>query len=251
MVGSHTVSEYPLPAITRSGGDASQTVTQNTAITTITYTASNATGIALSNGCLPTGVTGSANGLVFTISGVPSAAGTFGYAVTASHTNGCASTSSGTLAVFDALPPYASSTYTYQAASLLVSSTIHYPECDKTSMVLSADIPDCRSYNNGFFYNAAFVRANSEKLCPSPWRVPTPNDAEVLAASFAGVQDFQKMGTAGTCENANCRNDWHWTHGGIGPCAVTCALGGWWGNNGWTLDCRKDNEYAYNLVCVR
>jgi hypothetical protein len=80
-----------VPTISRSGGNASQTVNQGTAITTITYSASNATSIALSSGSLPTGVSGSANGTVYTISGTPSQTGTFNYAVTAAHTNGCSS----------------------------------------------------------------------------------------------------------------------------------------------------------------
>jgi hypothetical protein len=60
------------PFIAHSGGDATQTVNVGTAITPIYYTGYDATSIYLSTGGFPAGVTGSANGTVFTISGTPS-----------------------------------------------------------------------------------------------------------------------------------------------------------------------------------
>jgi hypothetical protein len=88
-----------VPTITRSGGAASQSVKQGTAITTITYTGNNATSMARS-GSIPAGVTGTASGAKYTISGTPSTTGTFNYSVTASHTNGCTSAATqGTISV--------------------------------------------------------------------------------------------------------------------------------------------------------
>ncbi|MFT3680741.1 MAG: Ig-like domain-containing protein [Ferruginibacter sp.] len=60
-----------------------QAVCINTAITDITYaTGGGATGAFLSAGSLPTGVTGNFNSGVFTISGTPTASGTFNYEIT-------------------------------------------------------------------------------------------------------------------------------------------------------------------------
>jgi hypothetical protein len=84
---TYTVRVKPKPIISRSGGDASQTVPQGPPITTIIYTASDDAIISLSAGSFPKGVTGAPNGSSFTISGTPTESGTFGYALTAS--NGC------------------------------------------------------------------------------------------------------------------------------------------------------------------
>jgi hypothetical protein len=82
-----TVRVNPIPTISLSDGDASQMVIQGAAITTIIYTASDAATISLSEGGFPENISGVASGSSFTISGTPSAGGTFGYSLTAS--NGC------------------------------------------------------------------------------------------------------------------------------------------------------------------
>ena len=83
--------------LTSAAATTSQTVNINTAITNITYSAANgATGATVTG--LPTGVTGSYAGGVFTISGTPTIAGTFPYTVTT--TGGCSTASlSGTITV--------------------------------------------------------------------------------------------------------------------------------------------------------
>jgi gliding motility-associated-like protein len=74
----------------------SETVCQNTAITTIYLATTGATGATFSG--LPAGVTGSWAGNVATISGTPTAAGTFNYTVTT--TGGCPpATTTGTITV--------------------------------------------------------------------------------------------------------------------------------------------------------
>jgi hypothetical protein len=202
MAGSRTVSEYPLPAITRSGGDASQTVNQNTAITTITYTASNATGIALSSGNFPSGVAGTANGLVFTVSGTPSVVGTFGYAVTASHTNGCSSAaSSGTLTVNAvSAPPGAASTQTWTigsgTATRIWSAAVRkaQPGCTDATDFGSTNPPTVALYHSavnssagGYLYNWKCFNDYASSLCPSPWRYPTIEDAILLDLALGGT----------------------------------------------------------------
>jgi hypothetical protein len=93
-----TVRVKPIPTITLSSGDASQTVIHNTPITTIIYTASAAATISMS-GDFPTGVTGAASGASFTISGTPTATGRFGYALIATAVNGCTTAAAGTITV--------------------------------------------------------------------------------------------------------------------------------------------------------
>src|SRR4030095_15131139 len=66
---------------------SSQTLCINTAITDISYNISNATGASATG--LPAGVTGTFNAGVFTISGTPTASGTFNFNVNV--TGACAS----------------------------------------------------------------------------------------------------------------------------------------------------------------
>jgi len=92
-----TITVNPNATIALTSGSAIQTVCINTAITTIEYTVANgATGATVIG--LPTGVTGTFAGNVFTITGTPTSAGTFGYTVTT--TGGCSSASlTGTITV--------------------------------------------------------------------------------------------------------------------------------------------------------
>jgi uncharacterized protein (TIGR02145 family) len=108
-----TATLYPEPTITLSGGNASQTVTQGTAITAMTYTASATATISLTSGGFPNDVTGAVSGSSFTISGTPSSTGTFGYSLIATTANNCTSGASvGTITVNAAGQPQGSCTYT-------------------------------------------------------------------------------------------------------------------------------------------
>jgi hypothetical protein len=77
-------------------GSNNQTVCQDVSVTNITYNTKGATGSTFSG--LPTGITGSWNSNVVTITGTPSVSGTFNYVVTL--TGGCGIvTSNGTITV--------------------------------------------------------------------------------------------------------------------------------------------------------
>jgi hypothetical protein len=184
MTGTHTVTSYPSPAIALSGGVASQTVDRYKPIATITYTASNATGIALSSGRLPAGVTGAAAGTRFTISGTPSDIGTFNYAVTASHTNGCASNpATGAITVRPDTPPGAVSAQSwYYGAQRWSDNIVASPAgCTKTNfLTLSMYQPQYIVFSGRYYYNWACVDAAKNTLCPSPWRVPSQEDIQTL-----------------------------------------------------------------------
>jgi hypothetical protein len=91
--------------INRSGGNASQTVTQNSAITAISYTADNASSMTL-GGSLPAGLTHGWSPNKYAISGSPTAPGTFAYSVTTANSLNCANaTAYGTITVnYPAIP---------------------------------------------------------------------------------------------------------------------------------------------------
>ncbi|HPT21158.1 MAG TPA: hypothetical protein PLR88_04355, partial [Bacteroidales bacterium] len=83
-------------ALSSAAGTDNQTVCNNTAVTDITYSTTGATGATVAG--LPSGVTGVWAGDVVTISGIPTASGSFPYTVTL--TGGCgAITSAGTINV--------------------------------------------------------------------------------------------------------------------------------------------------------
>ncbi|HOZ76948.1 MAG TPA: proprotein convertase P-domain-containing protein [Ferruginibacter sp.] len=83
--GSISVTANNTVSFTSAVGTDAQTVCINTAITNITYATTGATGASFSG--LPAGVTGNWAANVITISGTPTAGGTFNYTVTT--TGGC------------------------------------------------------------------------------------------------------------------------------------------------------------------
>jgi len=95
--GTITVNPDATISLSSAGGSNNQTLCINIAISNITYALGGAATGAVVSG-LPTGVTGSYSGGVFTISGTPTVTGTFNYTVTASG-NCAQNTASGTITV--------------------------------------------------------------------------------------------------------------------------------------------------------
>ncbi|MCX7743002.1 MAG: SBBP repeat-containing protein [Flavobacteriales bacterium] len=96
--GTITVNSINTINLLSSSGTDNQTLCVNTAITNITYSTTNATGATFSG--LPTGVNGNYSSGTVTISGTPTATGTFNYTVTL--TGGCGNVSaSGNIEVND------------------------------------------------------------------------------------------------------------------------------------------------------
>jgi gliding motility-associated-like protein len=96
VTATGTINVTPNNTITLTSGNNTQTVCINSAIASITYSTTGATGATFSG--LPAGVTGNWAANTVTISGTPSASGTFNYTVTL--TGGCGTvTATGTITV--------------------------------------------------------------------------------------------------------------------------------------------------------
>ncbi|MFM7911627.1 MAG: hypothetical protein ACKO9W_05540, partial [Bacteroidota bacterium] len=83
--------------LSSASGTNSQSICQGPAITNITYATTSATGATVTG--LPAGVTGVWASNAVTISGTPTATGTFNYTVTLTGCNGGTSTATGTIVV--------------------------------------------------------------------------------------------------------------------------------------------------------
>ena len=81
-----TITVTPAAAISLTSGANPLTLCKGTPVN-IQYTVANGTGASLTAGALPAGVSGSFAGGVYTISGTPTAGGTFNYTITTS--GGC------------------------------------------------------------------------------------------------------------------------------------------------------------------
>jgi gliding motility-associated-like protein len=86
VLGTVTVTPLPTLVLSSSASTTNQSLCINTAITPITYTVGGSATSASVTG-LPAGVTGSFSSGAFTLSGIPTVAGTFNYLVTT--TGGC------------------------------------------------------------------------------------------------------------------------------------------------------------------
>jgi hypothetical protein len=96
--GSATVTVTPSATIVLQDGPSSQPVCSGNPIITVDYTVGgSATGASITSGGLPNGVNGSFNAGLFTISGIPTEAGTFNYTITA--TGPCANSIAGSITV--------------------------------------------------------------------------------------------------------------------------------------------------------
>lgn len=81
-------------------------------------------------------------------------------------------------------PPHAASTQTWTFGTQTWSDAIQMPDCNDGTFENSETVPQGRSYTSGgktyYYYNWAYVNANKNTMCLSPWRVPTKSDIDVL-----------------------------------------------------------------------
>jgi uncharacterized protein (TIGR02145 family) len=148
-------------------------------------------------GSFPPGVSGSWTGSGYSISGTPTLTGTYPYTITTVNTNGCAEAFvNDTIAVTaiaitgcttSSIPLGTvgfSSTDTWVVGAQTWSAPITVTYCAKTtydggSTATNIFHADCRS-NAALIYGDLFswcmASQYAERLCPSPWRVPTAAD---------------------------------------------------------------------------
>ena len=99
-------------------------------------------------------------------------------------------------------PSLAASTRTWGfGGNLFWSDVIQVSACNKEDFFNSASSGSCRSYVSGgitsYYYNWAYVDNNKYSLCPTPWRVPTKADFDVLVASATLAILVQEWGLRG------------------------------------------------------
>jgi hypothetical protein len=212
----------PVPTITRVSGAASQSLNWYTAITPIVYSTTNSAIISRTGGAFPADVTGAPSGTPtgtsYTISGTPSATGTYGYSLTAS-VNGCTSAASaGTITVSQPATVFRTTT-TWQQADRTWSDLVYMatPFCTRvTSMGKNTSTSGPAEYmtNNGsgvtlYYYNHQCAL----RLCAAPWRLPKALDWLNLIAAVGGSWLTTNWGSRGTMyppPNNYVDVTWHW-----------------------------------------
>jgi uncharacterized protein (TIGR02145 family) len=116
--GSMTVGATP--ACAAAAASTTPTLTVNTALTNITHATTSATGIGIAIG-LPAGVSAAWSADVITISGTPTASGTFSYTIPLTGTSCSAVNATGTITVTASACPSLTITYnsyTYNAVAI-------------------------------------------------------------------------------------------------------------------------------------
>jgi hypothetical protein len=194
------------PQLTLTTGNNNQTVVAGTAIAPIQYVAVNASGVTLTGGSFPSGVSGSWATSTYTISGTPAVAGAYGYSVIASNpTADCASSAtSGTITVkaVPNTPPDAASTRTWRFGDQIWSDKIaaNPSLCAHTYPLSTTNPPPAEYvviYDGTYRYNRTCVVAEENYLCPHPWRVPSKEDFEHLASYTTASLLISLWGTSG------------------------------------------------------
>jgi hypothetical protein len=210
MTGTHTVSESPLPTITHSGDNAIQSANQHMAMTAITYTASYAATISMT-GSFPTGVSGVADGSSYSISGTPTATGTFDYSLTAA-VGGCTSAAVvGTITV-NAAPPglYSASTWSiggYTWSDRVVAKPSGCSLVSTLSTTIPQTLPKEYKINSDsgverYYYSWACALA----VCPSGWSLPAPAHFTALINATNNTTLINIWGYGGAAKGSTMEN---------------------------------------------
>jgi hypothetical protein len=224
---------HAVPTITHvsNSGDASQTVTQGTAISAISYTASASATFTKTGSTFPSGLTVSNSGSSYTIYGTPVATGTFGYSLTASA-KGCTSAAAvGTITVNVEVPQNASSTQTWGFGTQTWSDAIkmHPAACTQTSNLIESNTLEY-IVHGGYYYTMTCVAAAATELCPSPWRTPSLSDFNTLIEYLRSLYQYpqnvlvNEWGTTGYARGAGVYNTASTILIGYDPLAGSGAL---------------------------
>jgi hypothetical protein len=123
-----TITVGQTAVLTSGLGTNTQSICVNNAIVNITYSVGTATGVTVTGGSLPTGVSGNLSGGVYTISGTPTVAGTYTYTITTSGACGSAANANGSItviglpAITSSVPGSPSLLYSFTSGSNLANS---------------------------------------------------------------------------------------------------------------------------------
>jgi hypothetical protein len=112
-------------------------------------------------------------------------------------------------------PPFAASTKTWVFGDQTWSDAVQIPECNKETFGLNDTEPQCRSYTTygktWYYYNLAYVNKHQDKMCPSPWRVPSRVDFELLTKVTTSPASTAGWDLAGHAVGQNeIAFDWEW-----------------------------------------
>jgi hypothetical protein len=158
-------------------------------------------------------------------------------------------------------PPYAASKLTRTFGDLIWSDAIWIPECNKPDFEESDfyyPVQDCRSFTPSnsskawYYYNWYYVSANKDRMCPSPWRVPSREDLESLQSATSPRELSQVWGLSGRA-NGSAMEDvnelsYYWSSTANGS-ANAYDL---YYYNGGTLGVGSSYRYyGYQVRCVR
>jgi hypothetical protein len=116
----------------------------------------------------------------------------------------------------DDAPPHAASDKVWVIGTQEWSDFIQIPACNKDNYdVGSFEVPraDCRSVlNDGktyYHYTWPYVNRNASTLCPSPWRVPTESDFDVLC-NLSDDEQYAIWVSWGHGGALYAGNSWRW-----------------------------------------
>jgi uncharacterized protein (TIGR02145 family) len=187
-------------------------------------------------------VSGSWANNTYSISGTPTATGTFTYTVATTNSQSCTNDSkTGTITVNPAVT-YTNcntasinlgtvgftSSSTWSVNGLILSSPVTATYCDKTTFNASNSPynADCRKSSaaaNGHLFSWCMVAMYAHQLCPSPWRAPTrsdlcqiannsPNDCSETTQQTWGVNGWFELPFAyGDQLYATIKTSYYWT----------------------------------------
>jgi hypothetical protein len=103
-------------------------------------------------------------------------------------------------------PPYAASTKTWKFGGLTWSDVIHDPACNKQDFdggTKDNPLSDGRSYNSYYYYSWHYMIEHAATLCPSPWRVPSEDDVDILMEDVSLEQIALAWGVGGFALGSN------------------------------------------------
>jgi hypothetical protein len=185
-----TVTVNDLPTITLTSGNNDQTVFALESIIPVQYTTTNASGATVTG--LPDGVSGTWDADTYTISGTPSATGTFNYTVTTTNSNGCTNAS-------------ANGKLTVKASCTNCSI---WTTCPGITMVSSV------AYEN----NTTMNRKTANTYCYNKgtgWRLPTLTEITCMCQNKTTLPGSVSTGTFWT-STVNGSNQYYYNFSGCG-----------------------------------